>query len=269
MRYSIVIPVLNQLAYTTQCIDSLLNCGTPVEALLIINNGSTDNTAAWLHAHPDIPSISNDVNLGCGGAWTQGALATRTEWIFLMNNDVIVCRDFAGRLLNAADRYGLDVVSPAIIDGDLDYDFEATAAGLMQAMEMYVRFGQTLGACFAVRRKVLYELGFFDTDRRLGGHEDGEFLERCLRSGKRVGTSGAAVIHHFGSVTQKELKQELRVRHLGDRRYYYRKMGYGLIGRKLFKFRENRDRQRAIRAEQEQYGKTVHMLRTGGQWVYC
>ncbi|HYA86591.1 MAG TPA: glycosyltransferase, partial [Nitrospirota bacterium] len=68
MRYSIVIPVLNQLDYTSQCVDSLLQCGTSPKSLLIINNGSSDGTASWLTAHPQIPSITNEVNLGCGGA---------------------------------------------------------------------------------------------------------------------------------------------------------------------------------------------------------
>ena len=77
MKYSIVIPVLNQLHYTRQCVDSLLAVGAPLESLLVINNGSTDETAEYLSANPQIPSINNDVNLGCGGAWTQGALANK------------------------------------------------------------------------------------------------------------------------------------------------------------------------------------------------
>ncbi len=268
MRYSIVIPVLNQLDYTSQCVDSLLQCGTSPKSLLIINNGSSDGTASWLTAHPQIQSITNEVNLGCGGAWTQGALATCGEWILLMNNDVIVCRDFATRLLDAADNNTLDVVSPAVFEGDLDYDFESKAEALMAAMGTYVRLGQTLGACFAVRRNVLHEVGFFDTDRDLGGHEDGEFMERCLRHGKRVGITGAAVIHHFGSVTQRALTMELGVKHLGDHRYYYRKLGMGLVGRKLYKFRKKRDRLRNINSEMALYGMTVHMYRDQGRWAY-
>src|SRR4051812_42500057 len=87
MRYRIVIPVLNQLAYTQQCVESLLRGGTPAETLLVIDNGSSDETPAWLASRPDIPSIRNRVNLGCGGAWTQGALAVGADWVVLLNND--------------------------------------------------------------------------------------------------------------------------------------------------------------------------------------
>src|SRR4029079_1146413 len=70
MRYSVVIPVLNQLHYTKQCVDSLIANGVPAESVLVIDNGSTDDTPAWLAQRSDIRSVRNPVNLGCGGAWT-------------------------------------------------------------------------------------------------------------------------------------------------------------------------------------------------------
>jgi GT2 family glycosyltransferase len=79
MTYTIVIPVLNQLRYTQQCVESLRAHGIPVESLLVIDNGSTDDTPQWLAAHPEIRSVRNAVNLGCGGAWTQGALLADSD----------------------------------------------------------------------------------------------------------------------------------------------------------------------------------------------
>ena len=93
MRYRVVIPVLDQLHYTAQCVDSLLASGTPLEALLVIDNGSRDDTPQWLAARPALTSVRNRVNLGCGGAWTQGALlAADADWVVLLNNDVLVGR---------------------------------------------------------------------------------------------------------------------------------------------------------------------------------
>ena len=40
--YTVVIPVLNQLHYTQQCVQSLVDHGVPVRSLLVIDNGSTD-----------------------------------------------------------------------------------------------------------------------------------------------------------------------------------------------------------------------------------
>ena len=107
MRYSVVIPVLNQLRYTEQCVQSLLANGIPAQSLLVIDNGSTDDTPQWLAAHPAIRSVRNPVNLGCGGAWTQGALLSDSDWVVLLNNDIVCAHDFVGAQIDAAERLGL------------------------------------------------------------------------------------------------------------------------------------------------------------------
>ena len=266
MRYLVVVPVLNELRYTTQCIDSLLAHGTPAEAILVIDNGSSDGTPAWLAAHPHIRSLRNAVNLGCGGAWTQGALLAESEWVVLLNNDVLVSERAIDALLDAADRHRLDVVSPALAEGELDYDFAAHAAAFVRAMAGTLRLGWFHGVCFAVRRKVFETIGFPDTDRRLGGREDVEYLVRCLRHGVRVGTVGDALLHHFGSITQKAIKLETGQKDLGDRDYFYARLGMGWWARKRFKAERARLARRWVDAEHRAHGYAMHMLRDGGAW---
>ena len=269
MRYQIVIPVLNQLAYTQQCVDSLLASGSPAESLLVIDNGSDDATPAWLASRPEIPSLRNRVNLGCGGAWTQGALqAAQAEWVVLLNNDVIVCRHAMDRLLAAAERHRLDVVSPALVEGPLDYDFAAHAEPFCERMAGTLRPGWFHGVCFAVRRAVFERVGFPDTDRQLGGREDVEFLSRCLRHGVPVGTVGDALLHHFGSITQKAIKLETGQRDLGDRDHFYRKIGLGWWGRKRFKLQRKRRAREWVAGETRERGLSMHMQRIDGRWTH-
>ena len=244
MRYRVVIPVLNQLHYTQQCVESLIAAGTPATSLLVIDNGSSDATSTWLASMPDLPSVRNRVNLGCGGAWTQGALIANADWVVLLNNDVLACEASMDRMLDAADRHGLDVVSPALAEGQLDYDFTAHSREFCQRMAGTLRRGWFHGVCFAVRRGVFERIGFPDTDRQLGGREDVEFLVRCLRHEIPVGTVGDSLLHHFGSITQKAIKLETGQPDLGDRRHFYAKVGMGWLARKRFK-RERRALARA------------------------
>ncbi|MGZ8260115.1 MAG: glycosyltransferase family 2 protein [Caldimonas sp.] len=266
MRYRVVIPVLNQLAYTRGCIESLLAGGTPASALLVIDNGSDDATPEWLASRPELPSIRNAVNLGCGGAWTQGALATAAEWTVLLNNDVVVPAGAIDRMLDAAERHGLDVVSPALVEGELDYDLAKHDEAFREKMAGTLRPGWFHGVCFAVRRPVFEAVGFLDTDRRLGGREDVEFLVRCTRAGIRVGTVGDALLHHFGSITQKAIKLETGASDLGDRAHFYRKLGMGWLERKRFKRERRAAAERWVAEEEARGGMALHMLRAGGRW---
>jgi len=266
MRYVVVIPVLNELRYTAQCIESLLAHGTPADAILVIDNGSSDGTPAWLAAHPEIRSVRNAVNLGCGGAWTQGALLADADWVVLLNNDVLVSERAMDAMLDAADKHGLDVVSPSLAEGELDYDFEAHAAAFVKAMAGTLRPGWFHGVCFAVRKKVFESIGFLDTDRRLGGREDVEYLVRCQRNGVPVGTVGDALLHHFGSITQKAIKLETGQKDLGDRDYFYARVGMNWWARKRFKAERSRLAREWVQAERAAHGYAMHMLREGGAW---
>ena len=268
MRYTIVIPVLNQLRYTQQCVHSMLAHGIPAESLLIIDNGSTDDTPAWLAAEPEIRSVRNPVNLGCGGAWTQGALLADSDWVVLLNNDIVCAHDFIGAQLDAAERAQLQVVSPSLVEIDLDYDLEAYTADFVAKMKGTVREGWFHGVCFSVRRTVFETLGFPDTDRLLFGREDAEFRARCLRHGLKVGTVGDALMHHFGSITQIAMKKERRLAKFGDHRYFYNKVGLGWWGRQQAKFARKAQTARWVRDERALHGLTMHMVHRAGQVEY-
>ena len=268
MRYTVVIPVLNQLHYTQQCVESLLAHGIAAESLLVIDNGSTDDTPAWLAARPDIRSVRNPVNLGCGGAWTQGALLADSDWVVLLNNDIVCAHDFVGAQLDAAERHGLQVVSPALVEFELDYDLAAFTAEFVAKMSGTVRTGWFHGVCFSVRRTVFETLGFPDTDRLLFGREDAEFRARCLRHGLKIGTVGDAVIHHFGSITQNAMKKEQRIAKFGDHRYFYAKLGLGWWGRQQAKFERKAQSARWVRDELARHGMTLHMVHRDGHVEY-
>ena len=268
MKYTIVIPVLNQLRYTQQCVESMQAHGIPAASMLVIDNGSTDDTPQWLASHPEIRSVRNPVNLGCGGAWTQGALLADSDWVVLLNNDIVCGHDFVGAQIDAADRLGLQVVSPALVELELDYDLDAFTAEFTRAMSTTLRQGWFHGVCFSVRRQVFERIGFPDTDRLLFGREDAEFRARCLRAGLAVGTVGAGLIHHFGSITQAAMKKEQGVSKFGDHRYFYAKLGLGWWGRQRAKLARKAQTARWVESERSATGMTLHMVHQPGRVEY-
>ncbi|MEQ1805452.1 MAG: glycosyltransferase family 2 protein [Burkholderiaceae bacterium] len=260
MRYTIVIPVLNQLHYTQQCVASLLAAGVDPSALLIIDNGSSDDTPVWLASRQDIRSIRNPVNLGCGGAWTQGALASHTDWVVLLNNDIVCAHNFIEAQIAAAQRFGLQVVSPSMVEFELDYELTGFTQRFLAKMSGTVRLGWFHGVCFAVQRGVFQRIGFLDTDRLLFGREDAEFLARCRRHGLKVGTVGDAFMHHFGMITQTAMKKELGLSKFGDHRYFYSKLGLNWWGRQRAKFARKAQTREWSQSEYARCGLTLHMV---------
>jgi GT2 family glycosyltransferase len=261
LRYTVVIPVLDQLHYTQQCVASLLAHGVDARSILVVDNGSSDDTPEWLASRPEIRSVRNPVNLGCGGAWTQGALlSSASDWVVLLNNDIVTAHDMVRAQLDAAERLGLVVVSPSLVEGELDYDLAAFPREFAGKMSGSVREGWFHGVCFSVRREVFQRIGFPDTDRLLFGREDAEFLARCKRHRLKVGTVGDALIHHFGSITQSALKREQSVRELGDHRYLYAKLGLSWWGRQTAKWARKTRASGWSRRERERTGLTLHMV---------
>ncbi len=67
MDITIVIPVFNQLAYTTNCLHSLNAAGIADSQIVIVNNASTDGTAEFLASRPHIRTVNNPENRELAG----------------------------------------------------------------------------------------------------------------------------------------------------------------------------------------------------------
>lgn len=201
----IVIPVFNQLAFTRQCLESLQR-HTPVAArVIVVDNGSTDGTAEYMRGFPQIKYIRNTENLGCAAAWNQGVNAAVADWVVILNNDVVLAPGWLDGLLAVAEN-GLDIVSPALREGPLNYEIEPYALEFVRTTGHITRPDMAHGVCFMVRRSVFETIGLFDENFQVGQFEDVDFFERAREAGFKLGATGRSFIHHFGSITQNSLR---------------------------------------------------------------
>jgi N-acetylglucosaminyl-diphospho-decaprenol L-rhamnosyltransferase len=267
MDVSIVIPVFNQLAYTRQCLESLGHAGIADGQIIIINNASTDGTAEFLTVRPDIRTIHNPQNRGCGFAWTQGAKMSGMTWTIVMNNDVLVPPGCIEGLISFAEERKYDIVSPAMCEGEVDYDFPAHAADFMRRLRDAFRRDVAHGVAFLVHRRVFDAVGYFDSDPKLGGYEDDEYFRRARGAGLRLAMTGRAFLHHYGSVTQKSIQAVCRQprKSLGDREYYRRKTGQTWSRRKVYQVKHAVRTAWWKRTEMKNFGRTLWEKRVGGR----
>jgi GT2 family glycosyltransferase len=270
-KYSITFACYNQVAYTRQCIDSMARHGVDLRRLVVVDNASTDATRAYLSSLDLGGVILNSGNLGCGIAWNQGVLAQQAEWSVVMNNDVLVSAGWIERLIATAERQGLKIISPAMIEGDLDYDFDSFADESALKMKSALRRGYSHAVCFAVHRSVFMEVGYFESIPKLFGHEDALFFKRVESASIPIGTTGETWLHHFGSITQKAMKLELapgKDVNLGDRKLYLERLRLNPLQRKLRKLRHKRLMQNACRDEMAAYGMTLFGIRKDGRFIW-
>jgi GT2 family glycosyltransferase len=258
-EYALTFACYGQLDYTRQCIDSMVRHGTPLDRLVVVDNGSKDATREYLATLPLGGRIYNSDNLGCGVAWNQGALALQAEWTIVMNNDVLVSPGWIEGLIGAARSSGLRVISPALVEGELGYDFETLAPQASRKMHDALRRGWCHAVCMAIHRSVWLDVGYFQPVPRLLGYEDSLFFHEMAKAGIAGGTTGASWLHHFGSITQSAMKQERGLRqkdNLGPR-HNYRLLRKSWLQRKLDKARLLRQQQEWHDQEMARYGMTM------------
>lgn len=268
--YAITFACYNQVEYTRQCIDSMVRHGVDLNRLVVVDNGSTDETRNYLETMHLGGRIFNKANLGCGVAWNQGALALQAEWTIIMNNDVLVSDGWLEKMIDAAKLYGLKIVSPALIEGPLDYDFDSFAVDASANMKNAVRLDGHHAVCLAVHKSVWLEIGYFQPVPKLLGYEDTMFFHEADKAGIASGMIGGSWLHHYGSITQTAMKQE---RGLSEKdglgyRHNYRLLQQTWLNRKLKKMRRIRQQKQWREQELAQFGMSMHGIRERGDFSW-
>lgn len=259
MNYSITFACYNQVNYTRMCIESMLQIGDPLDRLVVVDNASSDETLTYLQSLPLGKVIQNKDNLGCGVAWNQGALEQQSDWTIIMNNDVVVSADWISGLILAAESNNLDIVSPAMIEGDLNYDFQSLAKAASLDMRNCVRVGWAHAVCLAVHKRVWQEIGYFRATPKLLGYEDTIFFHEARKAGMRIGTTGASWLHHFGSITQSAMKRERGLKQSDDLGYRnnHKLLHQTWLARKMDKIRLKQQLSQWGHDEVAKYGRSL------------
>ena len=174
MKYSIIVPVFNQLEYTQKCVQSVvaMSYGYDYE-LIIVANGCTDKTEEWVYSNRDssIVLCSYKEPLGFGGATNAGMRLSRGEYLILLNNDCVILPPIFD--LSWLDLLEQPFAEPKMgITGPLLYWSEITK---MWALIFF---------CVMIHRTVIDKIGFLDVETfPIGAGEDTDFCARAQEAG--------------------------------------------------------------------------------------
>lgn len=210
---SVIIPCWNGLAYTRQCLAALARwTDRPYEAI-VVDNGSTDGTGAFLRGlrDPRLRVVSNVRNRGFARAINQGLAAARGRWVVWLNNDVVVTPGWLGRLVDCARRHPrVGAVGPRTnsINGlqraDLgsytlkSLPLAAEAWGLKHAGQAR-SIHRLTGFCLLHPREAVAAVGGLDERFGLGCYEDFDFCLRLVQAGRELLLAEDVFVHHHGN----------------------------------------------------------------------
>ena len=91
MKLSIIIPVYNTEEFLSSCLDSVIYTNLPDYEIIIVNDGSTDNSPAIAQDYhkrfPELIRVINKENGGLGDARNHGIMAAQGEYLLFLDSD--------------------------------------------------------------------------------------------------------------------------------------------------------------------------------------
>lgn len=198
MKVTAVVVTYNRKPLLQRTIAALRAQSRQPDAVIVIDNGSTDDTEDWLAEQEDLTAIRQD-NCGGSGGFHRGideAMRTAADWIWCMDDDVFPRRECLERLLEEADRHTeTGILAPRRLQAGRIFCHDFTDYNLTQTFaSMYVgrlskrhidRPTPIAGTAFEgllVRRDVVARIGLpnrelfifcDDTDYCLRAHQAG------------------------------------------------------------------------------------------------
>ncbi len=184
---SVIVPCYNAAWSLDRCLEALTRSTRPPLEILVVDDGSTDDSAAIAQRHP-VTLIRNGVNRGAAFARNEGARRGRGDVLVFLDADVVVRPDTLARITSALEADGADTAC-AIYARDTPLSGIGPRLGTLfdhyyyhawPATEPRRRISCFLAYCGAVRRDVFVAAGGFDERIPGAGAEDYAF-GRALR----------------------------------------------------------------------------------------
>jgi glycosyltransferase involved in cell wall biosynthesis len=190
---AVLVATFNRAKYLGECLDSLLNQTRPLDQIIVIDDGSTDETQQVLAAYGDRIQVFAKDNGGKSTALNLGLQKTSCDWVWFFDDDDVALPDAAQRLLGALQKCpaATFVYSQQIIGRERDGQTlqrervvrltDSPPGGLFnQALKQFPFLMQGM----LVSRQLVESVGRFD-ERYLRG-QDYEFCLRMIRFGSGV-----------------------------------------------------------------------------------
>lgn len=197
MSISLVIPTYNRANLLRETIESALRQKKPFSEIIVVNDGSTDNTLEILAVYSEHITIINSPNCGVQAARNKGVMSANSEYVAFCDSDDLLESNFVEKMsewinsnpdckaiytnikkftatsiesddLSQAPDYFLE---GSKLHGDFYYEIPNLYLRLFTIHPFYI-------AGCTIKKTFFTSIGGFDTKFNRVGAEDGEFTLR-------------------------------------------------------------------------------------------
>jgi len=214
-KVSFIIVFFNKAHLSILSIESLLQFADDSYELIVVDNASTDETAALLDRIHGAKIVHNSANAGFGAACMQGADIAVGEYLCFLNNDALLTQGALSAVLRNFDRDGVGAVGGKILlaNGRLQEagsiiwrDGSALGYGRGDDPDLpQYNFRRPVDYCSAVflttPKKLFHDLGGFSSEFAPAYYEDTDYCMTLWRRGFSIIYEPLAQIVHYESAS--------------------------------------------------------------------
>jgi glycosyltransferase involved in cell wall biosynthesis len=225
--FSVIVVTRDNLPHTVRCMEALRRNSPDRTQLIVVDNGSTDGTQAYLtHLARQVGAamvpVFLDHNAGWCGGVNLGLGHARGQYLVLLNNDVIVTPDWLGGLRACMDEAASRVPGirrvgmvgpmtnaaggPQLLTAAGAYDPATTLDAFAcrhraACAKQWTASFFLSGFCLMLSRACLDKVGNLDERFSPGGFDDNDLVLRGQEQGFEAVVAGDVFVHHEGGAT--------------------------------------------------------------------
>jgi glycosyltransferase involved in cell wall biosynthesis len=223
LNVSVIIPCYNRAGIIAETISNMLNQDLKPYEIIVVDDGSTDNSVDIISSFGDQVRLIRQSNYGPGAARNAGLRVATGDYIQFMDSDDLVSLDKLRIQAVKLEETGADLVygpwvkawitSGRIRPENVVLQQKALPVSRSPLLWFLTEWSMVFQQCL-VRKTMLDKTGIFNESMRF--YEDGELFVRLLLSGAKIIHEELSLTFYrlddYGKLTQSGQKNDQRIK---------------------------------------------------------